>query len=326
MLRRGARGALGALGGRGSRVAAVLALAVVLAPAGCGAGGDADPVRVGFSQLSAEGSWRAANTASIRSALTPADGFELTFSDDQRKQEGQIAVLRGFIAADVDVIAFSPVVQDGWDQVLREARDAGVPVVLVDRSTTSRLDGAYVTRVGADFRAEGERAGRWVREHAPGARVFELQGTLGSGAQVARQQGFRAVVGDQVVGEATGAFTRAGGRDVTAAALEAWPEVDLVFAHNDDMALGAVEAVRAAGLRPGVDVRVVSVDGTREALRALADGEIAHVVECDPLFGEQLAAVLRRVAAGERVPDRVVVPGRGFDRSVTEAEIEARTY
>ncbi|WP_337059896.1 ABC transporter substrate-binding protein [Kineococcus sp. G2] len=304
---------------------ALLVLAALLAPAGCGAGGD-DPVRVGFSQLGAEGSWRAANTASIRSALTRADGFELTFSDDQRKQEGQVAALRRFIAADVDVIAFSPVVQDGWDPVLREARDAGVPVVVVDRSITSDLDGAYATRVGADFRAEGERAGRWVREHAPDARVFELQGTLGSGAQVGRQRGFRAVAGDQVVGEATGAFTRAGGRDVTAAALEAWPELDLVFAHNDDMALGAVEAVRAAGLRPGADVRVVSVDGTREALRALADGEIAHVVECDPLFGEQLAAVLRRVAAGDPVPERVVVPGRGFDRSVTAAQIEARAY
>ncbi len=304
---------------------AVLAAGVAVAPSGCGEQDD-EVVRVGFSQFAAEGSWRAANTASVRAALAPAGGFELEFSDQEQKQEGQVADLRRFIADDVDVIALAPVVQDGWDEVLGEARDAGIPVVLVDRGITTDLPGAYATRIGADFRSEGERAGRWVREHAPGARVFELQGTLGSGAQTGRQRGFDAVAGDQVVGAATGGFTRAGGRDVTAAALEAWPDVDLVFAHNDDMALGAVEAVRAAGRRPGVDVRVVSVDGTREGLRALAAGDLEHVVECDPAFGEQLAGVLRRVAAGERVPDRVVVPGREFDRTVTAAEIDARTY
>ncbi|WP_432488958.1 ABC transporter substrate-binding protein [Kineococcus sp. SYSU DK018] len=311
---------------RGARVlVVVLAAGAALVPAACG-GGDGEPIRVGFSQLSAEGSWRAANTASIRAALTPANGFELIFSDDEQKQEGQIAALRRFVADDVDVIAFSPVVEDGWEEVLREARTAGVPVVLVDRGIATDLPDAYATHLGADFRSEGERAGRWVREHAPGARVFELQGTLGSGAQVGRQRGFRAVAGEQVAGAATGGFTRAGGRDVTAAALEAWPDVDLVFAHNDDMALGAVEAVRAAGRRPGVDVRVVSVDGTREALRALAGGEIAHVVESDPLFGEQLARLLRRVAAGAEVPSRTVVPGGEFDRSVTAAQIDARAY
>ncbi|WP_432572588.1 ABC transporter substrate-binding protein [Kineococcus sp. SYSU DK005] len=313
-------------GGRGL-LPAVLAVAVALAPAACGAPReDGDAVRVGFSQLSAEGSWRAANTASVRAALTPEHGFDLRLSEDEQKQEGQVAALRRFIAEDVDVIAFSPVVEDGWDQVLREARDAGIPVVLVDRSITTALPDAYVTRIGADFRAEGRRAGRWVLRNAPGAEVFELQGTLGSGAQVGRQEGFDALVGDAVVGAATGGFTRAGGRDVTAAALEAWPGLDLVFAHNDDMALGAVEALRAAGRRPGVDVRVVSVDGTRDALRALAAGDLDLVVECDPQFGDQLARVLRRVAAGEDVPASTTVPGGVFDRSVTAEQVAARAY
>ena len=306
---------------------AVLALAVALAPAACGAREeDGDAVRIGFSQLSAEGSWRAANTASVRAALTPEHGFDLRLSEDEQKQEGQVAALRRFIAEDVDVIAFSPVVEDGWDQVLREARDAGIPVVLVDRSITTDLPHAYVTRIGADFRAEGRQAGRWVLRNAPGAKVFELQGTLGSGAQVGRQEGFDALAGDAVVGAATGGFTRAGGRDVTAAALEAWPDLDLVFAHNDDMALGAVEALRAAGRRPGVDVRVVSVDGTRAALRALAAGDLDLVVECDPQFGDQLARVLRRVAAGEDVPASTTVPGGVFDRSVTAEQVETRAY
>ncbi|NAZ85475.1 substrate-binding domain-containing protein [Kineococcus sp. T90] len=307
---------------------AVLAAVVALTPAACGGGDDTagDAVRVGYSQLSAEGSWRAANTASVRAALTPEHGFELELSDDQQKQEGQIAALRRFIADDVDVVAFSPVVEDGWDEVLREAADADVPVVLVDRGITTALPDAYATRIGADFRSEGRRAGRWVRRNAPGARVFELQGTLGSGAQVGRQEGFDALAGDQVVGAATGGFTRAGGRDVTAAALEAWPDVDLVFAHNDDMALGAVEAVRAAGRRPGVDVRVVSVDATRQGLRALAAGDLDLVVECDPDFGEQLAGVLRRVAAGRPVPAETIVRGDVFDRTVTPEQVEARTY
>ncbi|WP_432542146.1 ABC transporter substrate-binding protein [Kineococcus sp. SYSU DK002] len=316
---------------RRSLIAAV-SLATLCGLTACG-GGDAagtatgdDAISVGFSQLGAESGWRTANTESVKASLTEAAGFDLNFVDAQQKQENQIKALRDFVAQDVDVIAFSPVIETGWDEVLQEIKDAGIPVVLVDRTVDTTVEDPYVTWIGADFEQEGRTAGEWVAENAPDAKVFELQGTLGSGAQVDREKGFDAVVGDQVVGKASGNFTRAEGKTAVEAALQTYPETDLIFTHNDDMGLGAVEAIEAAGKTPGEDVRIVSVDGVRDGLQALVDKKFNYVVECNPVFGDQLADLVKKVAAGEDVPKETIVEDEAFDQTTTQADVDARAY
>ncbi|WP_029069507.1 ABC transporter substrate-binding protein [Jonesia quinghaiensis] len=319
-----------------SKRAGLLAAATVsaLALASCsqgasgdGGSGDSDTIRVGFSQLGAESGWRTANTESVKASLTEDAGFDLTFVDAQQKQENQIKALRDFIDQDVDVIAFSPVIETGWDEVLQDIKDSGIPVVLVDRTVTTTVEDPYVTWIGADFRLEGEMAGEWVAENHPDAKIFQLQGTLGSGAQVDREEGFEAAVGaDAIIGEATGNFTRAEGKVAVEAALQAYPDMDMIFAHNDDMGLGAVEAIEAAGLTPGEDIKIVTVDAVRDGLQALKDGKFNYVVECNPVFGDQLAELIKQVVAEEDVPLETVVVDKTFDQSITQEELDARLY
>ncbi|MEZ0491422.1 ABC transporter substrate-binding protein [Kineococcus sp. TBRC 1896] len=315
-------------------VVAALGVATLWGLTACG-GGDAagsetaaggDTVTVGFSQLGAESGWRTANTESVKSSLTAANGFDLKFVDAQQKQENQIKALRDFVAQDVDVIAFSPVIETGWDEVLQEIKDSGIPVVLVDRTVDTSVEDPYATWIGADFEQEGKTAGEWVAKNAPDAKVFELQGTLGSGAQVDREKGFDGVVGKQVVGKASGNFTRAEGKTAVEAALQTYPETNLIFTHNDDMGLGAVEAIEAAGKVPGKDVKIVSVDGVRDGLQALVDGKFNYVVECNPVFGDQLATLVADVAAGEDVPTETIVQDASFDQTTTQADVDARKY
>ena len=324
-------------GKKGTRLEVVAVVAVLgLLAAGCGSGeeGEAsadddnggDAVRVGFSQLGAESGWRTANTESVQSSLSAENGIDLTFVDAQQKQENQIRALRDFVSQDMDVIAFSPVIETGWDQVLQEIKDAGIPVVLVDRTVETTVEDPFVTWIGSDFRAEGVTAGEWVAENHPDASIFELQGTMGSGAQVDRQEGFREIVGDQVVGEASGNFTRAEGRTATEAALQAYPDMDLIFAHNDDMGLGAIEAIEAAGMTPGEDIVIVTVDAVKDGLQALVDGKFNYVVECNPVFGDQLAELITKVHAGEEVPEETYVEESAFDQSITQEFVDERPY
>ena len=292
-----------------------------------GNGGDGDLIKVGFSQLGAESGWRTANTESVKASLTKENGIDLIFVDAQQKQENQIKALRDFIAQDVDIIAFSPVIETGWDEVLQEIKDAEIPVVLVDRTVATTVEDPYVTWIGADFRLEGEMAGEWVKENYPDAKIFELQGTLGSGAQVDREEGFDAVVGaDKIIGKATGNFTRAEGKTAVEAALQAYPDMDLIFAHNDDMGLGAIEAIEAAGKKPGEDIIIVTVDAVRDGLQALHDGKFNFVVECNPVFGDQIVDLVKKVYAGEEVPKETIVVDATFDQSITQEEIDARLY
>ncbi|ADG75924.1 periplasmic binding protein/LacI transcriptional regulator [Cellulomonas flavigena DSM 20109] len=318
-------------------LAGAVATFTILALAACGSSGDGgdagdggeggdDLIRVGFSQLGAESGWRTANTESVKASLSEENGFDLTFVDAQQKQENQIKALRDFIAQDVDVIAFSPVIETGWDEVLQEIKDSGIPVVLVDRTVDTTVDDPYVTWIGADFKAEGTTAGEWVKENAPDAKIFELQGTLGSGAQVDREEGFGEVVGDQIIGKASGNFTRAEGKTAVEAALQAYPDMTMIFTHNDDMGLGAIEAIEAAGKKPGVDIQIVSVDGVRDGLQALVDKKFNYVVECNPVFGDQLAELIEKVAAGEDVPKETIVIDKAFDQTITQEEVDARAY
>ncbi|QWW20170.1 ABC transporter substrate-binding protein [Schaalia sp. 19OD2882] len=328
--------------GKWPRLAAVAASAVVaLSLAACGSGGGGGgaesgaasgggaggTIKIGFSQLGAESGWRTASTESIKSSLTADKGFDLTFVDAQQKQENQIKALRDFIAQDVDVIAFAPVIETGWDEVLQEVKDAGIPVILVDRTIKTSVDKSYVTHIGSDMASEGKAAGEWVKKNVPDAKIFELQGTMGSGPQIDREKAFDEVVGaDKILGKASGNFTRAEGKTAMEAALQAHPNMNLVFAHNDDMGLGAIEAIEAAGKVPGKDIKIVTIDGVRDGLQALVDKKFNYVVECNPIFGEQLAELVKKVAAGESVPEKTVVEDKAFDQTITQAEVDARAY
>ena len=317
-------------------LAGAVATFTILALAACGSsgssgdagdGGDSgDLIRVGFSQLGAESGWRTANTESVKESLSEENGFDLKFVDAQQKQENQIKALRDFIAQDVDVIAFSPVIETGWDEVLQEIKDAEIPVVLVDRTVETTVEDPYVTWIGADFKQEGTTAGEWVKENAPDAKIFELQGTLGSGAQVDREEGFGEVVGDQIIGKASGNFTRAEGKTAVEAALQAYPDMTMIFTHNDDMGLGAIEAIEAAGKKPGTDIQIVSVDGVRDGLQALVDKKFNYVVECNPVFGDQLAELITKVHDGEDVPKETIVIDEAFDQTITQEQVDARPY
>jgi len=297
---------------------------------GAGAGGDEELV-VGFSQVGAESGWRTANTKSIQSSFEDA-GIELKFSDAQGKQENQIKAIRSYIQQQVDVIAFSPVVESGWDTVLKEAKDAGIPVVLTDRSVDSKDDSLYESFLGSDFILEGERAGDWVNTEfadADSVKVVELQGTTGAAPANDRAEGFRNKVIDpkfEIVASQTGDFTRAGGKQVMEAFLKAHPQIDLVYAHNDDMGLGAIEAIEAAGKVPGADIKIVTVDAVKDGMTALSEGKINFIVECSPLLGDQLVEIAEKVAAGEEVEKRIVTEEGTFTQEQAIEALSDRQY
>jgi len=316
--------------------------ALLVALSGCASGGDAggdsvngdenDSLVVGFAQVGAESGWRTANTKDIQSAFKEA-GIKLQFSDAQGKQENQIKAIRSFIQQQVDVIAFSPVVESGWDTVLNEAKDAGIPVVLTDRSVDSKDDSLYESFLGSDFIAEGEKAGDWIKEEyadADTVKIVELQGTTGAAPANDRAKGLRDSFGDDpkfdIVASQTGDFTRAGGKQVMEAFLKSNPDIDLVYAHNDDMGLGAVEAIEAAGLTPGTDIEIVTVDAVHDGMQALADGKFNFIVECSPLLGGQLVEVVEKVAAGEPVEKRIVTEETTFTQEEAKIALPDRQY
>jgi ABC-type sugar transport system substrate-binding protein len=288
-------------------------------------------ISIGFSQVGAESGWRAANTKSIQDTLTEENGFELSFSDAQQKQENQIQAIQSYITQGVDVIAFSPVVESGWDPVLQEAKAAGIPVILTDRAVDSPDDTLYESFIGSDFVLEGEMAGQWAVEQydGEGYKVVELQGTTGSAPMIDRQQGFGdAIAGSdlEMIDSQTGNFTRTEGKQVMEGFLQKYDDIDLVFAHNDDMGLGAIEAIEAAGLVPGEDIKIITIDAVKDGMQALADGKINYIVECNPLLGPDLADIAKQVIAGEEVEKRIVVKDEAFDQEAAIAALPDRQY
>lgn len=303
------------------------------APAGGSGSGDGGPLTMGFSQVGAESGWRTANTKSIQDAAQQA-GVELKFSDANGEQENQISAIRSFVQQGVDVIAFSPVVRTGWDAVLLEAKNAGIPVILTDRAVDTQESDVYKTFLGADFVDEGRRAGDWVvgeYASAPGpVNIVQLEGTTGADPAIDRNSGFAEAIAAnpnlQVIASQSGDFTRSGGKQVMEAFLKANPKIDLVFSQNDDMGLGAMEAIEAAGLKPGQDIKIVTIDATHDGMQALADGKFNYIVECNPLLGPQLMDLAEKVVAGESVPERVVTPDEAFDQQQAVAALPDREY
>lgn len=311
---------------------------VGLALASCGGpapeGGDAagaGTVTVGFSQIGAESAWRTAENASIH-AEADARGVKLRFHDAQQKQENQIKALRGFVNQGVDAIILAPVVETGWEPVLRQVKAAGIRVILVDRGVDVSDESLYTTLIASDFVQEGRMAARWLAERTGGrAAVVELEGTTGSAPAIDRKRGFHEVIDEHpdmsVIMSQSGDFTRAKGKEVMEAFLKAAPRrIDAVYAHNDDMALGAIQAIQEAGLSPGSDILVVSIDGVRGAFEAMIDGTLNCTVECNPLLGPMAFDAVEKALAGEPLPRRIVVQDRLFDQTVAQEALATRRY
>ena len=295
----------------------------------------AKPLVIGFSQVGAESEWRTANTVSIKDAAKK-DGITLKFADAQQKQENQVKAIRSFIAQRVDLIAFSPVVESGWDTVLREAKAAKIPVVLTDRAVNVSDPSLYVTFIGSDFVEEGRKAAKWLLERAaktPAAslNIVELQGTVGSAPAIDRKKGFEEGIKAnpklQIIRSQSGEFTRAKGKEVMESFLKQRDKkIDVLYAHNDDMAIGAIQAIEEAGLKPGVDIVIISIDGVRGAFEAMKAGKLNVTVECNPLLGPQLMALAKDVVAKKAVEKRITVTEGVYPAEVAAKELPNRKY
>ena len=314
-----------------------LATAIALTPVAAllpGAVWAQKPIVLGFSQVGAESEWRTANTESIKSAAKEA-GIELKFSDAQQKQENQIKAIRSFIAQKVDVIAFSPVVESGWEPVLREAKAAKIPVVLTDRSVNVKDQSLFVSFMGSDFVEEGRKAGRWLTEkmkdHKGDVNIVELQGTVGSAPAIDRKKGFEEVIKAdpkfKILRSQTGDFTRAKGKEVMEAFLTAeGKKINVLYAHNDDMAIGAIQAIEEAGLKPAKDITIISIDAVKGAFEAMIAGKLNVSVECSPLLGPQLMSAVKYIKAGKAVKKRIFTEEGIFPMEVAAKEFPNRKY
>lgn len=295
---------------------------------------------VGFAQVGAESAWRTANTKSVMDEGKKR-GYDVRFSSADQKPEKQVADVRSFITTKVDVLLIAPIVETGWESVLKEAKDEGIAVLMSDRRAQVPED-YYVTFIGSDFVEEGRRAGRWLVEKMNGkANIFQLEGTMGSAPQIDRKKGFMEVIQGKadmkVIKSQTGEFTRAKGKEVMEAFLNS-PEgkdCNALFAHNDDMAMGAIQAIEAAGKKPGTDIVIVSIDGIKDAFQAILDGKLNCTVECNPLLGPQLFDAIDKITAGQgsSLPKRIPSEEYWYDkdglagaRKVTKEVVDSRQY
>ena len=244
----------------------------------------AKPLTVGFAQTGAESTWRTANTQSLKSEAEKR-GITLKFSDGQGKQENQIRAVRSFVAQGVDVILIAPIVETGWEPILRDAKRAKIPVILMDRTVKVSDESLYTCFVGSDFAEEGRMAADWLAKHTNGkGRILELQGTPGSAPANERRRAFAEALAKfpelKIIDSQSGDFRRSGGKEVMEAFLKKHARnFEIVYAHNDDMALGAIQAIEEAGLKPGKDITIVSIDGQKEAVQAVFNGKLYCTVE-----------------------------------------------
>ncbi|MGA2546811.1 MAG: substrate-binding domain-containing protein [Rectinemataceae bacterium] len=291
------------------------------------------PIVLGFAQVGSESEWRVANTKSIKAAAAKA-GIELLFEDGKQRQENEISAIRSFIRKKVDVIAFSPVVESGWDEVLREAKAAGIPVILSDRAVDLKDDSLWFTFIGSDFLEEGRRAARWLIENMKASgpvNIVELQGTIGSAPAIDRTIGFKEVIKDypnyRIIASESGDFFRDQGYEVMKRLLaHKSQKIDALFAHNDDMAIGAIQAMEEAGLRPGKDVVIVSIDAAHGAFKAMIEGKLNCTVECNPLLGPQIMKAVQDYMSGKDLPIRMITSEGVFPAETARQFFARREY
>ena len=288
-------------------------------------------ITIGFSQVGAESDWRVANTESMKGTLTEENGFNLIFADAQQKQENQIKAVRDFISQEVDVIVIAPVTETGWETVLGEAKDAEIPVIIVDRMIDVSDDSLYTCWVGSDFYQEGLDAVDWLTEYMDGLgrgqdqlNVAVLQGTIGSSAEIGRTKGVRDGLQEHsnysIVLEQTGEFTQAKGQEVMESFLKSGEQIDILIAQNDNMAFGAIDALKAVGKKPAEDVVIVSFDAVKAAFESMIAGEMSVSVECNPLHGPRVAELAKAIMNGEEV-EKIQYVEEGVFPADTAAEI-----
>ncbi len=316
----------------------ILSLAVLASALLCAQGmrhaiaADGKPLVVGFAQTGAESGWRTANTLSLQETAK-ARGIDLHFVDAQGVADNQKKAISAFIAQQVDVIMFSPLVTDGWTPILNDAKDAGIPVIISDRRVSSP-DNLYTCFIGSNFKEEGVKAGEWLAKKMDGkAMIAEIQGSVGSAPATDRKAGFGEAIAKypdmKIIMSQTGEFTRAKGKEVMETFLKSpqGKDITAVFAHNDDMALGAIQAIKDAGKKPGKDIIVVSIDGVHDAFQAMLDGDLNCTVECNPLLGPALFDAAEKVKKGESVPKVIYSQEGVFDASqVTPEVLKSRKY
>ncbi|HKL98753.1 MAG TPA: ABC transporter substrate-binding protein [Mobilitalea sp.] len=323
---------------------------------------DSDLIIVGFSQLGSESDWRTANTKSIQNALIKENGFSLIFSNGRQSQENQIKDVRSFIFQEVDYIVIAPVTETGWDTVLAEAKEAGIPVIIVDRMIDIEDESLYVANVGTDKYAEGVKAGQWLEKHfaeqkeinnasqekellseetasqeengqnTDNINIVVLEGTLNSTAQIGRSKGFEDIAGNhenwKIIAHESGDFTKAKGKEVMAKYLQEYDDIDVLVSQNDDMTFGAIEAIRETGLTCGENgkITVISFDAVSEAFDMMEDGLINVDIECNPLQGQLIAEIIERLEKGEETPKVSYVEGMVFEAKNASLDRIGRSY
>ena len=275
-----------------------------------------DTITVGFSQVGAESDWRTANTESMKSTFSEENGYELIFDDAQQKQENQLTAIRNFIQQEVDYILLAPVTETGWDTVFQEAKDADIPVIIVDRMVDVSDDSLYTTWIGTDSLLEGRKAAEWLNAYttakgidAKDVNIVDIQGTIGSTAQIGRSKGLEEGVdnyGWNLLAQQSGEFTQAKGQEVMESMLKQYDNINVVYCENDNEAFGAIDAIEAAGKTVGSDIAngeimVMSFDTTNAGLTDTLAGKIACDVECNPLHGPRAEELIKALEAGEEV-------------------------
>ena len=301
---------------------------------------DENLIVVGVSQVGAESDWRIAQTNSIKESLTAENGFYMIFDNAQQKQENQIKAVRNFILQEVDYIVLDPIVMSGWDNVLQNAKEAEIPVILVDRDVEVEDDSLYVTSVVTDMVAEGRNAGYWLEDYLEkqgredeDIQIVMLLGTEGASAQIGRTKGFTEIAGQHenwtILEQLGGDFTQAKGRESMETLLKKYDDIDVVISENDNMTFGAIDAIQDAGRScgPEGDMIMISFDAVRAALEAMQAGEINADFECNPLQGPKLAETIKRLENGEEVEKVQYIEETYFDTTMDlESLIRERVY
>ena len=314
---------------------------------------NSDLIVVGFSQLGSESDWRTANTKSIQNALTEENGFTLIFSNGRQKQENQIKAIRSFISQEVDYIVIAPVTEFGWDTVLEEAKQAGIPVIMMDRTVNVTDDSLFIARVGSDVYEEGIKAGEWLEEYlkqkaedtiitefspsedkqeADTVNIVVLEGTIDSTAQIGRTNGFSKIASQnknwKILDHESGDFTKAKGKEVMVQLLQKYDNIDVVVSQNDDMTFGAIEAIQEAGLSCGVngDITIISFDAVAEAFDRMEEGLINVDIECNPLQGPMIADIIERLEKGEEITKVSYIEERVFKAENAAKDHIGREY
>ena len=300
--------------------------------------GSSDVITVGFSQVGAESDWRTANSESMKSTFSEKNGYKLIFDDAQQKQENQITAIRNFIQQDVDYIVLAPVTETGWDTVLKEAKDADIPVIIVDRMIDVSDDSLYTAWVGSNFKMEGQKACEWLNAYAEAkgmkeVNIAHIQGTIGASAQIGRTEGLEEAAkeyGWNIVAQQTGEFTQAKGQEVMESMLKQHDNINVVYCENDNEAFGAIDAIEAAGktVGPDGDILVMSFDTTNAGLTDTLSGKIICDTECNPLHGPRVEEIIKKLEDGKDVDKKAYVEEEMFayDDTVKSVKVDDKDY